>query len=68
MLGEHDVETRTETSITRSFNVDLIVLHPKPYDLALVRLSEPADISIYTPVCLPRHHQDFTGQEATLTG
>ena len=67
MLGEHDVDTRTETSITRSYNVDLIVLHPK-HDIAMVRLSEPADISIYTPVCLPRHHQDFTGQEATLTG
>jgi len=66
-LGEHDVETRAETSITRSYNVDLIVLHPK-HDIAMVRLSEPADISIYTPVCLPRHHQDFTGQEATLTG
>merc|ERR1711936_268612 len=66
-LGEHDVETRAETSITRSYNVDLIVLHPK-HDIAMVRLSEPADISIYTPVCLPRQHQDFTGQEATLTG
>ena len=69
MLGEHDVDTRAETSITRSYNVDLIVRHRHPkIDLAMVRLSEPADISIYTPVCLPRHHQDFTGQEATLTG
>ena len=61
--------------ITKDFNVDLIVLHPDyntpkwiSNDIALVRLAEDADLSVYTPACLPDTDQDFTGQLATLAG
>jgi hypothetical protein len=37
-------------------------------DIALVKLSSKADISIFTPVCLPTSGEDFTGEVATLTG
>ena len=33
-----------------------------------MRLTEPADPSVYTPVCLPTTNQDFTGQLATVAG
>ena len=37
-------------------------------DIALVRLTEDADLAIYTPVCLPTAQQDFTGQFSTVAG
>lgn len=37
-------------------------------DIAMVRLAEEADISVYTPACLPDTNEDFTGQMALLTG
>lgn len=74
-LGEHQLNTIDETLITKDFKVDLIVLHadyhnPRRYsnDIALVRLAEEADLSVYTPVCLPTTDQDFTGQLATVAG
>ena len=53
-----------ETLMTKDFNVDLIVVHPDynsprgfSNDIALVRLAEPADLTLYTPACLPASHQ-----------
>ena len=37
-------------------------------DISLVRLAEAADLTIYTPVCLPAAQQDFTGQLSTVAG
>ena len=55
--------------------MDLIVTHPDyntprrfSNDIALVRLAEEADLSVYTPACLPDSDQDFTGQLATVAG
>merc|ERR1719228_987958 len=74
-LGEHQRNTVDETLIERDFDVGLIVKHYNyniPYgnsnDIALVRLASPADLSVYTPVCLPYHNQDFTGQTSTVAG
>ena len=63
--------------MTKDFHVDKIVLHPdynnpfnEPHsnDIALVRLTEEVDISVFTPICLPEPNQDFTGSKATLAG
>ena len=74
-LGEHQLNTIGETLIVKDFNVDLIVKHPRynspsqnSNDIALVRLSEAADLSVYTPVCLPAGGQDFTGRRAVIAG
>jgi len=74
-LGEHSRNVVEESLITKDFDVNYILKHPqynspKPSsnDIALVRLSTDADISIYTPACLPSSGQDFTGQSALLTG
>ena len=36
--------------------------------MAMVRLVEDVDLSVYTPVCLPAPNQDFRGLQATVTG
>ena len=74
-MGEHKRSVTSESTITKDFNVDYILKHPnydKPRqnsnDIALLRLAEEADISVYIPACLPTLNQDFTGQNALLTG
>ena len=37
-------------------------------DIALVRLAEEADLSVYTPACLPDIDRDYTGQPSTVAG
>ena len=74
-LGEHTRSTTSDSLITKDFNVDYILKHPsygspaaESNDIALIRLAEEADISVYTPACLPATNEDFTGQKALLTG
>ena len=74
ILGEHSLSTTTESSITKTFNIDLIV-YPDNFvsviygnDFALVRLTEEADITTFNPICLPDINQDFTGKLATVIG
>ena len=50
--------------IVKDFNVALIVVAPgynqpsqTSNDIALVRLAEAADLSVYTPACLPATNQ-----------
>merc|ERR1719158_963842 len=37
-------------------------------DIALMKLSEPLDINIYTPLCLPCKNDNFIGKKAWATG
>ena len=37
-------------------------------DIALLKLSEPVDLSIYTPACLPASSADYVGQSAKVYG
>ena len=63
-LGEHQLNTLDETMIVKDFNVALIVLAPRynqpsssSNDIALLRLAEAADLSVYSPACLPATDQ-----------
>ena len=71
-LGEHQLSSSTETSLTTAHAVAAIVAHPaydEPRnDLALLKLSTKVDTKIYTPVCLPSQGMDFTGFTATVIG
>ena len=74
-LGEHQLNTVGETLIVKDFNVERIVLaasYNSPAtssnDIALVKLTEAADLAVYTPVCLPAAQEDFTGQFSIVTG
>jgi len=70
-LGEHIRSSTSESSITKDFQVSAITNHPQyngnSHDIALVKLAEAADLSIYTPVCMPRQ-ADYTGLRATVIG
>ena len=37
-------------------------------DIALLKLSESVDLSIYTPACLPASSADYVGQSAKVYG
>merc|ERR1719318_1092612 len=64
ILGEHQLSSSTETSLTTAHAVAAIVAHPaydQPRnDLALLKLSTKVDTNIYTPVCLPYQGVDYT--------
>ena len=38
------------------------------YDIAILELSEEVDLNIYTPACLAKKGDNFTGQTATAAG
>lgn len=74
-LGEHRRSITSDSIITKDFSVDYILKHPSygspqthSNDIALIRLAEEADISVYIPACLPDTNEDFTGQMSLLTG
>jgi len=73
-LGEHDRFSEGETTISKTYRVVMMIKHPgyndptSENDMGLVKLATPADISIYTPACLPATGSDFTGQTTTLAG
>merc|ERR1740131_536193 len=58
-LGEHDLNSVTESKIEKTVGVQEILLHEKYHhqtsdnDIALLKLSESVDLNVYTPVCLP---------------
>ena len=37
-------------------------------DIALLKLAEPVDLNIYTPVCLAALDADYTGQNGRVYG
>ena len=38
------------------------------YDIALLKLAEPVDLTIYTPVCLPTTEANYTGKTGWVVG
>ena len=56
-VGEHDLSSTTETTLTKDFGVESVVVHPGdlgvPVDLALINVRTEIDIMVYTPLCLP---------------
>jgi len=61
VLGEHDSEKEDETFLkTRKIPLKKYFVHEgyrrliaKQHDIALLKLEEEVDLSVYTPVCLP---------------
>ena len=64
-LEETDLRIRVKYAIIHPYYHNLVYLDN---DIALLRLEEPVDLYIYTPVCLPYFGQDFTGQAAWIAG
>ena len=81
-LGEHTISSSISSYATEH-RVDRIVIH-EDYDvssstkddtlvyftgdIALVRLDSHADISKYTPACLPTANENYFGKFAVVTG
>ena len=75
VLGEHDTASTTESKIPRIVvNVSLILNHPDfiletvNNDIALLKLSEEVDLTVYTPACLPMTGDNFVGKIAWVYG
>ena len=65
----------TESNITKKFAVEDIIVHknkkgnPSQVDIALVKVTEDIDVSIYTPICLAEAGFDVRAHgTVTLTG
>merc|ERR1711990_927182 len=68
-LGEHILDSTSETDLTTRFEVERIVLHPNPtVDLALLNVQGEIDLDIFTPLCLPPPNFNVRGHNVTLTG
>merc|ERR1712055_611150 len=78
-MGEHDTVSTTETSKTKDFSVTKVIVHENyvynstlpealKNDIALLELTTAADLSVYTPVCLPTAATDYTGKKAWVYG
>jgi len=75
VLGEHDLRKANETTLTKTFRVKKIIVHktskgkPSNVDLALIEVTEPIDLTTYTPLCLPTASNfNVRGKDVTLTG
>jgi len=57
-LGEHDLKSKTESKLTKDFDISAVVNHPdmvkKQVDISLIKVKGEIDISTYTPICLPK--------------
>lgn len=75
VLGEHDTSSSTESIIPRKvIKVTKYMNHPdyntqtSDNDIALIKLAEAVDLSVYTPACLANTGDDFTGKKAWVYG
>ena len=83
-IGEYNTELADDTGIEKIFQVEEIIKHPKHdlgindvgiektlgYDIAILRLKQDVDLTIYTPACLaPSSGGDqYVGQMGTAVG
>jgi len=76
-IGDHNIsETATEPE-ERWISVEEIIEHPGydgdvVNDIAVIRLAEEVDLSLFSPVCIPpasvASSEEFAGQNATAVG
>lgn len=73
-LGEHDIQTSLETTLTKVITPDKQILHGEYVfstslnDIALLRLPAAEDLTVYSPVCLPSTGADYVGKTAVVYG
>jgi len=75
VLGEHDLSSTNDADDTNRKEVSVTtIVHPNydeattNNDIALLKLAEAVDLSIYTPACLPASSADYVGQTAKVYG
>lgn len=81
VIGEHTINSDYYVSddddydgIRKNLELEKIIMHEDydstttQHDIALLKLKEPVDLSVYTPACLPDSGVDFTGETAWVYG
>jgi len=81
VIGEHTIWSDDYVSddddyddIRKNLELEKIILHEdydsntNQHDIALLKLKEPLDLSVYTPACMPASGVDFTGETAWVYG
>jgi hypothetical protein len=75
VLGEHDIASSSESQIPRKVLQISKIIKPHDYsastsnnDIALLKLSEEVDLTIYTPSCIAETLDNFEGQRALVYG
>lgn len=75
VLGEHDLNRLQQNQRVAERKVKRVVIHPNfsrlflENDIALVELEEPVTFDDNVqPICLPSEDDDFTGQNAYVSG
>jgi hypothetical protein len=75
VLGEHDNQDTTESKIPKkAVKVSEIINHAdysadtSNNDIALLKLAEEVDMSVYAPACLPSTADNFEGKNAWVYG
>lgn len=73
-LGDYIQSNATASPLRKIFSVSQIIYNSKyvsssyDNDIALMKLSTAADMTVYTPVCLPAAGTDYTGKTASIYG
>jgi len=73
-LGDYIQSNAAASPLRKVFSVSQIIYNSKytsssyDNDIAFLKLSTPADLTVYTPVCLPAAGTDFTGSNANIYG
>merc|ERR1711962_1235614 len=75
VLGVHDRLSTIDT-LRKKVSITDMFLHPQfdmqssvvSNDIALMKLGEDVDLSVYSPACLPASGTDFTGRNAWVYG
>jgi len=75
VLGEHDLSSTNDADDTNRKEVSVsTIVHPDydsstvNNDIALLKLAQAVDLSIYTPACLPASSANYVGQSAKVYG
>jgi secreted trypsin-like serine protease len=73
-LGDYIQSNAAASPLRKTFQVSQIIYNSKytsssyDYDIALLKLSTTADMTVYSPVCLPSTGTDFTGSTGNIYG
>ena len=74
-LGEHDESVDDETDITKTIQLETYIKHPNwnkngdlDSDIAMLKLAEEVDLSVFTPACMAKTGDVFVGKKAWAYG
>jgi len=74
VIGQHYLSSYLDIGKRKNLEIEELIIH-ETYnhsthtdDMALLKLKEPLDVSVYMPACLPPKGKDWTGQTGWVYG